>query len=205
MKSPKSRPTVIVSTIFIVLTLVGGAFALLEQWHSASTNSEQTSIGGPFTLVTGDGMTVTEQTFRDKWLLIYFGYTYCPDACPTTLNDIAEALTRLGPLAEKVQPLFISIDPDRDTPEVIGKYVKSFDPRIVGLTGTAEQISKVASEFHVYYAVHRTGNGPDDYAMDHSSIIYVMNSQGRYAAAVSSGQTPDALASRLRQLMTSSS
>ena len=205
MKSRKSRPTAVVSTIFIVLILCGGAIALLERWHSAFVDPQHSTIGGPFTLIAGDGKTVSEQTFRGKWLLIYFGYTYCPDACPTTLNDIADALAQLGPLADKVQPIFISVDPKRDTPEVIGRYVKAFDPRIVGLTGTADQIASVAREFHVYYAVHRTGNGPNDYAMDHSSIIYVMNSQGRYATTLSSEQKPDALASRLRKLMTPSS
>ena len=198
------HPTTILSSIFAAIVLSGEPLTLLEHPHSSLAYASP-AIGGPFTLVAEDGKTVTDEAFRGKWLLIYFGYTNCPDACPTTLSSIAEVLTRLGPLADKVQPLFISIDPNRDTPEVLGRYVKSFDPRIVGLTGTAEQIRAVAGEFGVYYAARKTGNGSNDYAMDHSGFIYVMNSQGQFAAAISSGQTPNALASRLRQLMTSSS
>src|SRR6266542_5971239 len=112
-------------------------------------------IGGPFTLTSPDGATVTEQTYRGKWLLVYFGFTSCPDSCPTALLEIAAALEKLGPGADRLQPLFITVDPLRDTPAVMGNYTQSFDPRIVGLTGTPQQIAAVAQEYGVYYAPHK--------------------------------------------------
>ena len=125
------------------------------------------TIGGPFTLTAPDGTTVTDETYRGKWLLVYFGYTFCPDSCPMTLNEIAIALKKLGPVAAKLQPLFITIDPQRDTPEVLREYSQSFDPRIVGLTGSPRQIDAVTQEYGAYSARHKTGPGPDDYVMDH--------------------------------------
>lgn len=102
----------------------------------------------PFSLVSAStGLEVTDQSLRGKWLLVFFGYTYCPDVCPTTLNNIAEAMSGLGPIAERVQPLFVTVDPARDTPSVLSSYTAAFDPRIVGLTGSTEQISAVANEF----------------------------------------------------------
>ena len=102
------------------------------------------TIGGPFTLSTPDGTTVTDQTYRGKWLLVYFGYTFCPNSCPTTLLEVATALEKLGLDAAQVQPLFITVDPQRDTPKVMQQYTQSFDPRIVGLTGTPQQIAAAA-------------------------------------------------------------
>ena len=162
-------------------------------------------IGGPFTLEASDGKTVTDQTYRDKWQLIYFGYTLCPDACPTALNDIASALQSLGPLADKVQPIFITIDPARDTPKVMGSYVKAFDNRIIGLTGTPEQIATAAREFHVYYAKAPDKDAPDGYLMDHSSVIYVMRPGDFHFVATFTHETSaDQMAERLRKLISNS-
>ena len=126
-------------------------------------------------LKTPEGGTLTDRSFPGKWLLVYFGYTFCPDACPTALNALGNALDELGPIAAKVQPIFITVDPERDTPQVIADYVKAFDPSIVGLSGTPEQIAAAAKEFRVYYEVRPLGN--DEYAIDHSSFMYVINSQ----------------------------
>jgi len=156
-------------------------------------------IGGPFTLVDQDGHTVTNETYRGKWLLIYFGYTHCPDACPTALNDIAETLTALGPLRAKLQPLFITVDPDRDTPALLKNYTAAFDVGIVGLTGSATQIAQAARAFRVYYARDKT-SGPD-YGMAHSSIIYLMNPDGRFVTSFTHETTPDAMQARIRQLL----
>jgi cytochrome oxidase Cu insertion factor (SCO1/SenC/PrrC family) len=155
------------------------------------------SIGGPFTLTDESGKTVTDRDFRGKWLLVYFGYTYCPDVCPTTLNEVAEALTDLGAKADRVTPVFITIDPRRDTPKVVGQYAAAFSPRLVGLTGTAEQIAKVAREYRVYYAPHRTGPGPDDYTMDHSSLLYLMGPDGGFVAPIRADQAANELAADL--------
>jgi cytochrome oxidase Cu insertion factor (SCO1/SenC/PrrC family) len=162
------------------------------------------AIGGPFTLETSDGRAITEKTYRDKWQLVYFGYTLCPDACPTALNEIAGALEKLGPLADKVQPLFITVDPARDTPKVMGEYVKAFDPRIVGLTGTPDQIAAAARAYRVYYAKVADKDAPDGYLMDHSSVIYVMRpGDGRFVATFTHETTADQMAQRLKKFIDS--
>ncbi len=159
------------------------------------------TIGGPFTLSTPDGTTVTDQTYRGKWLLVYFGYTFCPSSCPTMLLDVATALKKLGPDAAEVQPLFITVDPQRDTPEVMRQYTQSFDPRILGLVGTPQQIAAVAKEYGAYYVSHRTGPGANDYVMDHSTYLYVMDPQGKFVRAFETDTTGDRIADALRGLI----
>ena len=173
------------------------AFALFVSAPSAATSS--VTIGGPFALSTPDGRTVTDQTYRGKWLLVYFGYTFCPNSCPTTLLEVATALKELGAAAGQIQPLFITVDPQRDTPTVMQEYTQSFDPRIIGLTGTPQQIAAVAREYGAYYVAHRTGSGPNDYVMDHSTYVYVMNPEGKFVRAFASG---DHIADTLRKLLT---
>lgn len=151
--------------------------------------SAPATVGGPFTLVATDGTVVTDQTYRGKWLLVFFGFTFCPNTCPTTLLEIAKTLEGLGSDADELQPLFITVDPQRDTPEVIASYVGSFDPRIVGLSGSPEQVAAVARDYGVYYAPHRFGSGPDDYVLDHTSYLYLMAPDGRFVRAFD-GETP---------------
>jgi len=163
------------------------------------------AIGGPFTLTAADGQQVTDRTYRGKIMLVYFGYTDCPDACPTALNEIAGALADLGPRADRVQALFITVDPQRDTPEVLANYVKSFDPRILGLTGTPEQIAAAAKAYRVYYAPYKSADAPDGYLMDHTSVVYVMNEEGRFVATFTQ-ETPAAqMADRLGKLLAKTS
>jgi protein SCO1 len=156
------------------------------------------TIGGPFTLVAPDGTTVTEQTYRGKWLLVYFGFTFCPDTCPTTLLEVAAALEKLGPDADKLQPLFITVDPLRDTPAVMGNYTQSFHPRIIGLTGTPQQIAAVAQEYGVYYAPHRTGPAAEDYVMDHGTYLYLMDPHGKFVRGFDADTPGDRLAEAVR-------
>ncbi len=156
------------------------------------------SIGGPFTLVATDGKTVTDQTYRGKWLFIYFGYTFCPDACPTALNNISVALEKLGAEADKIQPLFITVDPKRDTPQVMGDYLKSFDPRIVGLTGSQAQTDGVAKAYRVYVATQENGG---DYAVDHSAYFYLMDPQGKFVNVIAGDVPGDQMADKLRKMM----
>ncbi len=153
-------------------------------------------LGGPFSLMAPDGHVVTDRDFPGKWLIIYFGYTSCPDACPTALSDITAALEQLGPLADKVQPLFITVDPDRDSPELMADYVGSFDPRFIGLRGTAEQTAAVAAAFRVTYVVRKLGH--DAYAIDHSSYIYLMNPDGALAKLLTGDLPGHQLADELR-------
>ena len=154
---------------------------------------------GHFTLSTATARVVTEASFPGHWLVIYFGYTTCPDACPTALNAIAAALTQLGPLTGKIQPLFITVDPQRDSPQVLADYVKAFDPRMLGLSGTEAQTAAAAKAFHVYYAVRPLGHG--EYAIDHSSFVYIVDPRGRVAELLSGNLSPSAMAATLRNLV----
>ena len=189
-------PAYAVIGLLVALLLLGtGAFLWLNGEAGGPT------VGGPFTLVSGDGHTVTDRDFRGKYLLVYFGYTYCPDVCPTTLNAVAGALDKLGSTADRLQPLFITIDPRRDTPAVVKQYAAAFSPRLLGLTGTPAEIAAVAKEYHVYYAEHRTGPGPNDYSMDHSSIIYLMGRDGRFIAPIRADGTSAEMAAEIGKLM----
>jgi protein SCO1/2 len=185
----------------LILASVLFAFALIMSEPPARATKSDVTIGGSFTLSTPDGTTVTDQTYRGKWLLVYFGYTFCPNSCPTTLLEVATALKKLGPHAPQVQPLFITVDPEHDTPKVMQQYTASFDPRIVGLTGTQQQIAAVAQEYGVYYLRHPSGPGADDYVMDHSTYLYVMDPQGKFVRAFDTNESGDRIADVLRELM----
>jgi protein SCO1 len=176
------------------------AMALIMSQLSWAATSPVT-MGGPFTLIAPDGTTVTDQTFRGKWLLVYFGYTFCPNTCPMTLNEIATALEKLGADAAKMQPLFITVDPQRDTREVLEQYTRSFDPRIVGLTGSPQQIDAVTQEYGAYSARHKTGPGPEDYVIDHSTYVYVMDPGGKFVRAFDADTSGDRMADALRELL----
>jgi len=200
------RTAIAIAASFGLVVMIGLAaiYALLTDHVPVAALIAATpsnAPGGPFALVDGSGATITDKTFRGKWELVFFGYTYCPDLCPTTLSTIADALNELGPLAAQVQPLFITVDPQRDTPEIVGAYVKNFDPRIVGLTGSAEAIAAVAAEYKVYYAVHKTGDGPGDYLMDHSGFVYLMNPEGNFARVLSGETSGKAMADKLRPFL----
>jgi cytochrome oxidase Cu insertion factor (SCO1/SenC/PrrC family) len=142
-------------------------------------------IGGPFALIDHTGRLRTDADFRGKFLLIYFGYSYCPDVCPTDLQQIGLALDGLGAAAEAVQPIFITVDPERDTAAHLADYVSMFHPRLIGLTGSAEQIRSVALAYRVYYAKYP----PDsrDYVIDHSSFVYLVDQSGKYIGFLPSG------------------
>ena len=153
-----------------------------------------------FALTAADGTAVTEQSYRGKWLVIYFGYTFCPDVCPTTMMEIAGALKALGPRADAVQAIFITVDPQRDIPNVLNEYLKSFDPRLIGLTGTPAQIAAAAKAFHVFYERNDAGDG--SYLYDHSAFIYLVKPDGKFARAISSEGSSQAIADALSTLMT---
>ena len=137
-------------------------------------------VGGPFSLVDQDGRRVTEKDFLGKYMLVFFGYTYCPDICPTELQVMSAALDQLGLEADRIQPIFVSIDPARDTPEVLKAYVANFGPRLIGLTGSPEEVAAIAKAYRAYYAKAGNGSTGTDYLMDHSSIIYLMGPDGRF-------------------------
>jgi protein SCO1/2 len=163
------------------------------------TASGVAAIGGPFTLVATNGENVSDQAYRGKWLLIFFGYTFCPDACPTALNNISVALEKLGSDADKLQPLFVTVDPQRDTHEVMGDYLKSFDSRIIGLTGTQDQIDSVVKEYRVYVAQQKSESGGDDYLVSHSAYIYLLDPQGKFVNVIQGGAAGEEIAVWLRK------
>jgi len=186
-----------------LLILGAGVFFGLEHRDTprgAAGTLLASAIGGPFSLVDQNGKTVTDAELKGKWSLVYFGYTHCPDACPTALNDIAIALDELGPQRSEVRPVFITVDPERDTAEVLKSYVTAFDAPIMALTGTPEEIAQAAKGYRVYYAKHPEAGG--DYSMDHSSVIYVMDPEGRFTASFTQQNTPEEIAERLKKLLT---
>lgn len=186
----------------VALMVIGaGALAALMLIPSSPdpTSSMTGALGGPFTLTATDGRAVTDQTYRGKWVLIYFGYTSCPDACPTALNNMGVALDRLGREAARLQPIFITVDPKRDTRDVLAEYLKSFDPRIVALTGTVDQIAAVIKEYHLYVSAHPAHGG--DYIVDHSSFFYLLNSEGKFVRVIAGDVSGEELAERLRHWM----
>jgi protein SCO1/2 len=183
----------------LLATLLIGTGAFI--WMSGQGAGGIAGIGGPFTLQNGDAKTVTDRDFRGKYMLVYFGYTYCPDVCPTTLNAVADALDRIGPKADKLNTVFITVDPKRDSPPVVKQYAAAFSPRITGLTGSAEEIAKVAKEYRVYYAEHRTGPGPNEYSMDHSSILYLMGPDGSFISPLRADQSGEEMAKVLARLL----
>jgi len=154
------------------------------------------AVGGPFTLTDQAGRRRSDAEFRGKLLIIYFGYTYCPDICPADLQQIGMAVDNLGDAGPSVQPLFITIDPARDTPEVLSQYVPSFHPRLLGLTGTPDEIDAVARQYKVVYAKFQPPNG-GPYLMDHSGFVYIVDAAGKYRGFFPPG-TPEG---RMREMI----
>jgi cytochrome oxidase Cu insertion factor (SCO1/SenC/PrrC family) len=156
-------------------------------------------IGGPFALTDQDGKRRTDADFRGKFMLVYFGFTYCPDICPTDLQQMGLAVDRLGPAGDAVQPIFISLDPERDTPEHLKDYVAMFHARFVGLTGDAAAIKEAARAYRVYYA--KVELPKSDYTVDHSAFIYLMGRNGEYLSFFPPGTSAEILAGNLRPLL----
>jgi protein SCO1 len=194
----------LVAALVAAFIILGSAAFLAVELHDNGKGAAGTllgsAIGGSFTLVDQNGKTVTNTALEGKWLLVYFGYTHCPDACPTTLNNIALALHDLGKKSDEVRPVFITIDPERDTPLVMKDYVTAFDAPILALTGTAAEVAQAAKNYRVYYAKHPEAGG--DYSMDHSSVIYVMDPKGRFTASFTGEDPPAQIAERLKKLLT---
>ncbi len=157
------------------------------------------AIGGPFHLVDQNSKPFSDADLKGKWHLVFFGYTHCPDTCPTTLNELSLALDQLGKERDAVAIVFITVDPERDTPDILKSYVESFDAPIVALTGTPAAVAQAAKDYRVYYAKHPRADG--GYDMDHSAVIYVMDPQGRFTATFTPDSTAEAIASRLQKLL----
>ena len=198
------RLSLILMSAAIVLALVAGYFI----WHAGddlpaldrNVETGSAAIGGPFTLIDQNGVKRSSADFRGKFMLVYFGYSYCPDVCPTTLALMADAIDRLGHKGDAIVPVFITIDPERDTPAKLKPYVASFGPRFVGLTGDLKSIKKVADLYRVYIKKEPLENG--NYAMDHSSVIYLMGPDGKFVGYWDDTSVgPDKLAAALKKLI----
>ena len=197
----RTRRATLIATAAIAAVLIAAGGWVLANWlaaHQGSRAAGAALIRSEFSLVDQTGKPVTNRDYEGKWQLVFFGYTYCPDICPTTLNDVALVLDDLGDEAAELQPLFITVDPERDTPEVMAEYVSNFDPRIVGLTGTPEQIKHAAQAFRAYYAKVEQNGAADGYTMDHSAFIYLMRPEGAYATHFSPSEDPAAMAEKIR-------
>jgi cytochrome oxidase Cu insertion factor (SCO1/SenC/PrrC family) len=157
----------------------------------------QADVGGPFQLTDQHGKRVSDKDFRGRYMLIYFGYSFCPDVCPTTLAVMAQALEKLGDRSRRVTPIFITIDPERDTPKVLDDYMKAFGPNFVGLTGSAAGIKDAEKKYRVYAAKKPLEGG--NYGMDHSSVLYLMGPDGKMVSFYDEAVSPDDLAKDLKQ------
>ncbi len=173
-----------------VIVFVGGR-------GSGNSAVQAAAIGGPFNLIDQNGQPFSDKDLKGKSFLVFFGFTHCPDVCPTTLFEISEILRNLGQEADHTAALFISVDPERDTPQAMRDYLASFDPHIRGLTGDAAALTAVAKAYRVYYKKVPLEGG--DYTMDHTAIVYLMDKEGRFVAPFNMRRTVDVAAADLRQ------
>jgi protein SCO1/2 len=165
--------------LMLITAAAIAAYALLSEPRRLAGSGEAL-VGGPFTMLNHRGEAVTEKSFAGKPMLLFFGFTFCPDVCPTELQVMAAALAALGDKGSDIQPLFVSIDPERDRPDVMAAYVGNFGDRFVGLTGSPEQVAAMAGAYRVFYSKQENQARPADYLMDHSSIIYLMDGNGKF-------------------------
>lgn len=162
-----------------------------------AASSGEATIGGSFTLTDAKGQPFGSESLKGKYSLVFFGFTHCPSICPTALATLTQALNALGDKASAITPVFITVDPERDTPEVMAEYASHFHPSLVALTGTPEQIQAVVKEYKVYASKQATQDDADGYTMDHSGYLYVMDKNGRYVTHFAHDIAPDELAQRL--------
>ena len=195
-----SKRSLIIIALVAVIGLGAGAALFWRAESPAGADSARADVGGPFELVNQDGQTVDESILEGRWSVVFFGFTYCPDICPSTLQAVAAAQEQLGPRGADLQTVFISVDPERDTPEQLKTYLSldAFPDDVVGLTGAPEQIEQVAKAYYVYY--RKSGEGPD-YTVDHSTAAYLMDPQGRFNRVLAYGLSPDEMARLIRTAM----
>jgi cytochrome oxidase Cu insertion factor (SCO1/SenC/PrrC family) len=198
---PTRSKLVFALTVLMVALVTALAAIWLTRGGPGGTGTGTALVGGPFTLTDQDGKRVTDQDFRGKYMLIFFGYTYCPDFCPSELQVMSAALDELGSEGDKIQPIFITIDPARDDAATLKVYVGNFHPRMIGLTGSDADIAAVAKEYRVYYAKAKGYEDKPDYLMDHSTIVYFMGPDGKFVKHFTYGTDAKALAQGLREAM----
>jgi cytochrome oxidase Cu insertion factor (SCO1/SenC/PrrC family) len=201
MAGTRTRALVVVASLIAGGFMFGaGLAAAADEQPSAAQMMDDLmyghgSIGGPFTLTDSAGKQRSDSEFRGKLMIVYFGYTYCPDVCPADLMAITQALDALGPAADGVQPIFITVDPERDT-KVLKDYVGAFHPSLIGLTGSPDDIRKVANAFKAFYVKVPDERG-GDYSIDHAGVIYLMGRDGEYLGFT----PPQTSAQRLTEIL----
>lgn len=199
---PTSRSTHLLLVLAAFLTGLGLFLGAL--WYATgnfgnNAVSSASAVGGPFKLINQNGQTITDEDFKGKPLLVFFGFTHCPDVCPTTLFEVSEMFRALGKDAERANALFISVDPERDTPASMKDYLSSFDPRLTAATGDRAAVDAAIKAYRVY--AKKIPTKGDDYTMDHTAIVYLMDKQGRFVAPFNLKRSPQEAAADLRKFL----
>ncbi|MDJ0948327.1 MAG: SCO family protein [Alphaproteobacteria bacterium] len=193
--------TVVAAMAVATVVGLGAGYLWIQSDQPAVRSTGTAAIGGRFQLTDHMGVRRSDADFRGRNMLLFFGYTNCPDFCPTGLQSMAEALDLLGSDADRIVPIFVTVDPERDTSEVLKAYVGLFHPRLIGLSGSAEEVAAAARVYRVYYAKVPDEEGGDDYLMDHSTFTYLMGPDGRYLTHFRHGTPPAEVAARIRKLL----
>jgi protein SCO1/2 len=197
--TPKARILLLAATFVAALVLCVSVVLIVSGRITPPSVPQGASVGGPFRLTDQNERTVTEQDLKGRPVLIFFGFTHCPDICPTTLFQISEVLRSLGPDATRVRALFITVDPERDTPRALKDYLSNFDPNLIGLTGDAEAIAAVTKAYRAYFK--KVPLDKDNYTVDHTTVVYLMDKEGRFVAPFNLKRTTDAAAADLRRYL----
>jgi protein SCO1 len=196
--NPRTTRLLLIFSAFVAgLLLCFSVVLLVADRGGAPIVAAPSTVGGPFRLTDQNGKTITDGDLKGRPFLVFFGFTHCPDVCPTALFEISEIFDKLGPDAEKVNALFITVDPERDTPQALKDYLSSFNPRLIGVGGDAEALASVAKAYRVYYKKVPLKDG--DYTMDHTAIVYLMDKTGRFVAPFSLKRTPQEAAADLKR------
>jgi protein SCO1/2 len=199
MNARSVRVLVVAAAFLAGLVLCFGVILIVSGRVSAPVAQQVAAIGGPFELVDQNGRTVTERDLKGRPFLVFFGFTRCPDICPTTLFEVSEIMRVLGKDADRVGALFITVDPERDTPAALKDYLSSFDPHLAGLTGEPAAVAAVAKAYRVYFKKVPLDQG--GYTMDHTAIVYLMDKDGRFVSPFNLKRTTEALAADLRRYL----
>ena len=190
----------LVTTAFLAgLVIFLGVFLFATGNFGTASGPGGSAIGGPFQLIDQNGKPITDKDLAGKPFLVFFGFTHCPDVCPTTLFEVSELMQALGKDADRTAALFITVDPERDTPKVLKDYISSFDPHVIAATGDRKAIEAAEKAYRVY--AKKVPTGTDDYSMDHTALVYLMDKQGRFVAPFSLKRSPEAAAADLRKYM----
>jgi protein SCO1/2 len=194
-----SRVALILGAFLAGLVLFFAAILLVTGYARSPVGQAIAAVGGPFQLEDQSGKVVTEADMKGKPFLVFFGFTHCPDVCPTTLFDMSQLMKELGPDADRTGALFITVDPERDTPQVMKDYLSNFDPHVHGLTGDRAAINAAIRAYRVYAKKVPLENG--DYTMDHTALVYLMDKNGHFVAPFDVSRTPAAEAADLRRYL----